>query len=104
LGMTDVHDPQIRSYNTSRIKGENTKPEMLVRKFLFANGLHYRLNVKNLAGKPDIVLPKYKTVISIFPARRQLPCTHKFKCSEPMALNWLVVIIYVDGINSVPTI
>ena len=49
----------------SRIKGKNTKPEMLVRKFLFANGYRYRLNVKNLPGKPDIVLPKYKTVIFI---------------------------------------
>ena len=49
----------------SRIKGKNTKPEMLVRRFLFANGYRYRLNVKTLPGKPDIVLPKYKTVIFI---------------------------------------
>ena len=63
--MTDVHDKVTRSYNMSRIKGKNTKPEMLVRKFLFANGYRYRLNVKTLPGKPDIVLPKYKTVIFI---------------------------------------
>jgi DNA mismatch endonuclease (patch repair protein) len=49
----------------SRIKGKNTKPEMLVRKFLFAQGFRYRLHVKDLPGKPDIVLPKYKTVIFI---------------------------------------
>lgn len=49
----------------SRIKGKDTKPEMLVRKFLFAQGFRYRLHVKNLPGKPDIVLPKYKTVIFI---------------------------------------
>ena len=49
----------------SRIKGKNTLPEMLVRKFLFASGYRYRLNVKTLPGKPDIVLPKYKTVIFI---------------------------------------
>jgi len=49
----------------SRIKGKNTKPEMLVRKYLFAQGFRYRLNVKTLPGKPDIVLPKYKTVIFI---------------------------------------
>ena len=49
----------------SRIKGKNTLPEMLVRKFLFAKGYRYRLNVKTLPGKPDIVLPKYKTVIFI---------------------------------------
>ena len=63
--MTDVHSTEIRSYNMSRIKGKNTKPELLVRKFLFANGFRYRLNVKDLPGKPDIVLPKYKTVIFI---------------------------------------
>jgi len=61
----DVHDKKTRSYNMSRIKGKNTKPEMLVRKFLFANGYRYRLNVKTLPGKPDIVLPKYKTVLFI---------------------------------------
>ena len=43
--MTDVHDKVTRSFNMSRIKGKNTKPEMLVRKFLFANGFRYRLNV-----------------------------------------------------------
>jgi len=65
LGMTDVHDPSTRSYNMSQIKGKNTKPELLVRKFLFTNGFRYRLNVKTLPGKPDIVLPKYKTVIFV---------------------------------------
>src|SRR5215213_8138945 len=63
--MADVHTPAQRSYNMSRIKGKDTKPEMLVRKFLHANGFRYRLHVKNLPGKPDIVLPKYKTVIFV---------------------------------------
>jgi DNA mismatch endonuclease Vsr len=63
--MTDVHNPATRSYNMSRIKAKNTKPELLMRKFLFANGFRYRLNVKDLPGKPDLVLPKYKTVIFI---------------------------------------
>lgn len=63
--MTDVHDKKTRSYNMSRIKGKNTKPEMLVRKFLHKNGFRYRLNYSKLPGKPDIVLPKYKTVIFI---------------------------------------
>jgi len=63
--MADVHDKATRSYNMSRIKGKDTQPEMLVRRFLFANGFRYRLNVKSLPGKPDIVLPKYKTVIFI---------------------------------------
>ena len=63
--MTDVHDSPTRSFNMSRIKGKNTKPEMLVRKFLFSKGFRYRLHVKNLPGNPDIVLPKYKTVIFV---------------------------------------
>jgi DNA mismatch endonuclease (patch repair protein) len=63
--MGDVHDKKTRSYNMSQIKGKNTKPEMLVRKFLHTNGFRYRLHVKNLPGKPDIVLPKYRTVIFV---------------------------------------
>ncbi len=63
--MADVHSKETRSYNMSRIKGKDTKPEMLVRKFLHAQGYRYRLHVKGMPGKPDIVLPKYKTVIFI---------------------------------------
>ena len=63
--MTDVHDKQTRSYNMSQIKGKNTKPEMLVRRFLFSKGFRYRLHVKDLPGKPDLVLPKYNTLIFI---------------------------------------
>lgn len=49
----------------SRIKGKNTKPEMLVRKFLFSHGLRYKLYDKTLPGKPDLVFPKYKAVVFI---------------------------------------
>lgn len=49
----------------SRIRGKDTKPELLVRRFLHSKGFRYRLHSKNLPGKPDIVLPKYKTVIFI---------------------------------------
>jgi DNA mismatch endonuclease (patch repair protein) len=63
--MADVHSKETRSYNMSRIKGKNTKPEMLVRKFLFSKGFRYRLHDKKLPGKPDIILPKYKTVIFV---------------------------------------
>ena len=49
----------------SKISSKDTKPEILVRKFLFSKGFRYRINVKTLPGKPDIVLPKYKTVIFI---------------------------------------
>jgi len=63
--MTDVHSPKIRSYNMSRIRSKDTKPELIVRKYLFSKGFRYRLHLKKLPGKPDIVLPKYKTVIFI---------------------------------------
>lgn len=63
--MTDVHDKATRSYNMSMVKGKDTKPEMTVRRFLHANGLRYRLHVKDLPGKPDIVLPKYKTIVLV---------------------------------------
>jgi len=63
--MTDIHSKETRSYNMSRVRSKDTKPEILVRKFLHKNGFRYRLHVKDLSGKPDIVLPKYKTVIFI---------------------------------------
>ncbi|MDE3235480.1 MAG: DNA mismatch endonuclease Vsr [Bacteroidota bacterium] len=63
--MADVHSKETRSYNMSRIRSRDTKPELLVRKYLFANGFRYRLHVKDLPGKPDIVLPKYHTVIFV---------------------------------------
>ena len=63
--MADVHSKETRSYNMSRIRSKDTKPELLVRRFLHKNGFRYRLHVKDLPGKPDIVLPKYKTVIFI---------------------------------------
>ncbi len=63
--MADVHDKATRSYNMSRIKGTDTKPEMLVRKYLHANGIRYRLHNKILPGKPDLTLTKYHTVIFV---------------------------------------
>lgn len=63
--MPDVHDKQTRSYNMAQIRNKNTKPEELVRKYLFAQGFRYRKNDARLPGKPDIVLPKYKTAIFV---------------------------------------
>ncbi|MBH1959612.1 MAG: DNA mismatch endonuclease Vsr [Flavobacteriia bacterium] len=63
--MADRHTEEQRSYNMSRIKGANTKPEILLRKRLFAEGFRYRINDKKLPGKPDIVLKKYRTVIFV---------------------------------------
>ena len=63
--MTDVHSPETRSYNMSRIRNKDTKPELLVRQFLYSKGFRYRLYDKNLPGKPDIVFPGKKTAIFI---------------------------------------
>lgn len=63
--MADVHSSETRSFNMSQIKGKNTKPEERVRRYLFSHGFRYRKNVSTLPGKPDIVLPKYKTCIFV---------------------------------------
>lgn len=63
--MADVHSKQVRSYNMSRIRGVDTTPEILVRKFLYSKGLRYRLHDRNLPGKPDIVFRKRRVVIFI---------------------------------------
>ena len=57
--------PEQRSRCMSAVKSKDTKPEMIVRKYLFSKGLRYRLHVGSLPGNPDIVLPKYKTVVFI---------------------------------------
>jgi len=61
----DVHSPDQRSFNMSRIKGKNTKPEMIVRQWLWRNGLGYRLHRNDLPGKPDIVFAGRKKVIFV---------------------------------------
>lgn len=61
----DNRSKEARSKNMSHIPSKDTKPEEAVRKYLFSQGFRYRKNVTNLPGKPDIVLPKYKTVIFV---------------------------------------
>lgn len=61
----DVHSRETRHYNMSQIKSKDTKPEKLVRSFLFAEGFRFRKNDRRLPGTPDIVLPKYHTVIFV---------------------------------------
>ncbi len=63
--MSDIYTKDKRSNIMSKISGKETKPEVLVRKYLFLKGFRYRKNVKGLPGKPDVVLFKYKTVIFI---------------------------------------
>lgn len=63
--MADVMTPEQRSRCMAAIKGKDTKPEMIVRKYLFSRGMRFRVQVRKLPGNPDIVLPKYKTVIFV---------------------------------------
>ena len=63
--MTDHLTPSHRSWNMAQIHSSDTKPEKIVRSMLFAAGFRFRINRKDLPGKPDIVLPKFKTVIFI---------------------------------------
>lgn len=63
--MADNLSSEDRRKNMSHIRNKNSKPEELVRKYLFAHGFRYRKNVAKLPGKPDIVLPKYRTVIFV---------------------------------------
>jgi len=63
--MADKLTHEKRSWNMSRIRGKDTEIEVKVRKYLFSQGFRFRKNVSNMPGKPDIVLPKYKTVIFI---------------------------------------
>lgn len=63
--MADTHTPSVRSYNMSRIRSKDTKPEKLVRKYLFSRGLRYRKCDKRYPGKPDMIFPKYRTAVFV---------------------------------------
>ena len=63
--MADNHSKEVRSRNMSHIRSVNTKPEEVVRKYLFSKGFRYRKNVRSLPGTPDIVLSKYRTAVFV---------------------------------------
>ena len=63
--MADRHSSEIRRKNMAAVKGKNTKPELIVRRGLHAQGFRYSLHRKDLPGKPDLTLPKYKAVIFV---------------------------------------
>lgn len=63
--MTDVHSTEQRSFNMSRIKGADTKPELRARTLLHAMGFRYRLHVRDLPGKPDLVFPASRAVLFV---------------------------------------
>jgi DNA mismatch endonuclease (patch repair protein) len=63
--VTDVHDPATRSRNMAAVRARDTKPELMIRKALHRAGLRYRLNARDLPGRPDIVLPRYRAVVFV---------------------------------------
>ena len=108
----------------AKISGKETKPEILVRKYLFSQGFRYRKNVKSLPGSPDIILPKYKTAIFIHGCfwhghegckRSKLPKTNKVfwrnkinatqnrdfrKVAQLKEMGWKVIKIWQCEINT----
>lgn len=120
--------PEKRSWNMSRIKSKNTTPEMYMRSALHHAGYRFRLHVKTLPGKPDIVLPKYKTVIFIHGCfwhrhkgcrRATMPSTNKEYWTKKFQqtierdkkeqrvlknLNWQVIVIWECELNNKDTL
>ena len=86
--MVDVHDTARRSFNMSRIQGKNTKPELVIRRGLHQMGFRYRLHVKNLPGRPDMVLAKYRAIILINGCFWHRHNCHLFKWPETRAEFW----------------
>lgn len=77
--MADIVSPEIRSRLMSRIRGKNTKPEQIVRRGLFARGFRFRLHDPKLPGRPDLVLPRYRTVIFVNGCFWHGHCCHLFR-------------------------
>lgn len=87
--MADNHTKESRHLNMSHIKSKDTKPEEIVRKYLFSQGLRYRKNVNSLPGKPDIVLRKYKTVVFVNGCFWHQHDCHRFKWPSSNVDYWI---------------
>jgi DNA mismatch endonuclease (patch repair protein) len=79
-GVADRLTPERRSWNMSRIKGRNTRPEKLVRSLLHSMGYRFRLHATKLPGRPDVLLPKYNTAIFVHGCywHRHQGCTYAY--------------------------
>lgn len=86
--MSDVLSAQQRSLCMSRIRGKDTKPEILVRKGLFALGFRFRLHAKDLPGSPDLVFPKHRAVIFVHGCLWHGHACHLFKWPQTNAVFW----------------
>ena len=102
--MADVHDKETRSFNMSRIHSKNTKPEIQVRKALYAKGYRFRLHDKNLPGKPDIVLKKFKTVVFVHGCFWHAHSNCKFSELPKTRTEWWSNKIQINKFNDAQTI
>lgn len=102
--VADVHTIEQRRYNMQQIKSANTKPELLVRKFLHASGFRYSLHKKSLPGKPDIVLTKYKTVIFIHGCFWHGHANCKYFTIPKTRTQWWTDKIKVNKVNDVKAV
>lgn len=87
--IVDITDPVTRSRMMAGIKGKNTLPELVVRRALHARGFRFRLHDKALAGKPDIVLPKWKAVIFVHGCFWHMHDCSNFKLPKTRTDFWL---------------
>lgn len=123
--MSDVVDKTTRSRMMAGIRGKNTKPELIVRRFLHARGFRYRLHYSRLPGQPDIIMPKHKVAIFVHgcfwhrhqgcryttnPEQNRDKWLEKFKqnidrdkiqITKLIELNWRVIIIWECSLRSV---
>ena len=90
--MTDVVSSEKRSQMMSGIRSKDTRPEMIVRRALHARGFRYRLHVKDLPGKPDLVFPRYRSVVMVHGCFWHGHSCHLFKVPSTRTEFWLAKI------------
>ncbi|MDQ2068651.1 very short patch repair endonuclease [Natronospira bacteriovora] len=124
--MTDIVDPETRSRMMAAIRGKNTRPERVIRSALHRSGFRFRLHDRRLPGTPDLILPRYRTVIFVHgcfwhrhagcyyttaPASRKSFWDEKFASNiardhrhqqELLALNWRVLVVWECGVRHQP--
>jgi len=87
--VTDVHDAESRSRNMRAIRSRDTKPEILIRQWLHAAGFRFRIHRRDLPGRPDVVLPKYRATVFVHGCFWHGHACHLFKVPQSRRDFWL---------------